>query len=118
MNISDKTCLQNSIQRHLQTLDASLDLLPIETSLIAYELILMVMLHFSLEKDLPLKIIFANKNFTEMGARYHLTRLIKNGWLKSERSSDDLRVKVTKPTSKLISTFEIFLKRSSLQLSE
>ena len=115
MNMGSKSCLENSIQRHLQTLDASLEYLPIDTSLIAYELILMVMLHYSLQTSLPLKIIFANKNYTEMGARYHLTRLIKNGWMKSEQSPDDLRVKVIKPTIKLVVAFDVFLKKSSLK---
>lgn len=117
MNMGSKTCIQNSIELHLQTLDASLEYLPIDTSLIAYELILLVMLHFSRGTSLPLKVIFANKNFTEMGARYHLTRLIKNEWMKSEQSPNDLRVKVIKPMPKLILAFEVFLKKSTLKLS-
>ena len=98
------------IQKLQSTLDAAFSLLPIETSIIAYEIILITMRHYFMEEELSLKIIFSNKNFTEMGARYHLNRLIKNDWIISEKSEQDLRVRIIKPTDKLIEVFDRFQK--------
>lgn len=93
----------------IRVLNSKYKFLPIETSLIAYEIILITMNFYLEEKELTLKIIFTNKKYTEMGARYHLNRLIKNGWLSSEKSEHDLRVKVIKPTEKLQKQFIKFL---------
>lgn len=104
--------LHNKTTKLVEILESKYNFLPIETSLIAYEIILITMSYHFEEKELTLKVLFSNKNFTEMGARYHLNRLIKNGWLSSEKSENDLRVKVIQPTEKLKKEFIKFLDAS------
>ena len=104
----------NNVTGLLKVLNSAFEHLPIETSLIAYEVILITMKFHVENEELPLKIIFLNKNFTEMGARYHLNRLIKNGWLVSERSQSDLRARVISPTKKLICAYNKFDKFSAV----
>lgn len=105
---------KNNVLRLIKVLNSAFDHLPIETSLIAYEVILIAMKFHVENEELPLKVIFSNKNFTEMGARYHLNRLIKNGWLDSERSQSDLRVRIIRPTKKLICAYNEFEKFSAV----
>lgn len=104
----------NNALRLLRVINSAYDHLPIENSLIAYEVILIAMKFHVEKEELPLKVIFSNKNFTEMGARYHLNRLIKNSWLDSERSQSDLRVRVISPTKKLICAYNKFEKFSAV----
>ena len=98
------------ISQLLKELHGSHENLPIQGSTIAYEIILIVMFFYANEEKLSLKILFANGNFTEMGARYHLNRLIKDGWLDIKQSDSDLRVKLVHPTTKLIQQYERFHK--------
>ena len=93
-------------------LNTTVDLLPIENSLIAFEIILETMSYHYRDDELSLKVIFSSKKFTEMGARFHLNRLVKNEWIISEKSIHDLRVKTIRPTEKLIKIFDQFLKTS------
>jgi len=98
----------DEIKQLLKELHGSFQYLPIESSTIAYEIILISMLFYSNREELSLKTLFANGNFTEMGARYHLNRLVKDQWLGITQSDGDLRVKFVNPTSKLIQSYEQF----------
>jgi hypothetical protein len=102
---------RNTVEQLIHTLNLSFELLPTDSSTIAYEIILICMQHHNEGKELPLKVIFLNKNFTEMGARSHLSRLEKSNWIEIVRSTQDLRVKVLKPTIRLINAFESFLRK-------
>lgn len=96
------------INQLLKELHGSFEYLPIESSTIAYEIILISMLFFSNKEELSLKTLFANGNFTEMGARYHLNRLVRDQWLEVRQSDNDLRVKFVYPTIGLIQRYEQF----------
>lgn len=102
---------RNHVDQLLSLLAATYELLPIDSSLIAYEIILISMKYHSDGKELPLKVIFSNKNFTEMGARSHMSRLERGGWIRVIKSNYDLRVKVVQPTPRLIGVCEQFLKK-------
>lgn len=96
----------SEIEKLLFELNGAFEHLPIENSPIAYEIVLTSMKYFCEKSELTLKVLFSNKNFTEMGARYHLDRLVKNGWLSISKSERDLRVKVVTPTQKLITSYQ------------
>lgn len=102
---------RNNIDQLLHLLNVTFEVLPIASSAIAYEIILIAMKYHNDGNELPLKVIFSNKNFTEMGARSHLNRLEKSGWLDIVKSNQDLRVKVIKPTPKLVHVYQDFLSR-------
>jgi DNA-binding MarR family transcriptional regulator len=95
------------INQLLHELHGSLAHLPIQNS-IAYEIILIAMLFHLRNEELSLKSLFTNVKSTEMGARYHLNRLTKDGWLDLKQSENDLRVKFVYPTAKLIQHYELF----------
>jgi DNA-binding MarR family transcriptional regulator len=80
--------------------------LPINNSLIPLLILNQAMNHHLSNKDLPLKNLYAAIRSSELGARNHLSRLEKNSWLAIEKSSTDTRVKLIKPTKKLLDTYE------------
>ena len=80
--------------------------LPINNSLIPLLILNQTMTHFISEKDLSLKNLYTSINSSELGARNHVTRLEKNSWVAIEKSSADTRVKLIKPTKKLLDTYE------------
>jgi hypothetical protein len=95
------------INQLLLELRGSLAHLPIQNS-IAYEIILISMMFYINCKELSLKNLFTNIKASEMGARYHVNRLIKEGWLDIKQSENDHRVKFIYPTIKLIQQYELF----------
>lgn len=101
--------MKSTTQKLLHVLSTSNEVLPIDSSPIAYEIILMCMSYYYDEKELPLKVIFLSKHFTEMGARSHVSRLVKGNWIEVIKSDQDLRIKIIKPTPKLINIFAKFV---------
>lgn len=100
------TMISSQIDKLITELNSAFEYLPIENSTIAYEIILVTMKFYVDQKELSLKQLFFNNNFTEMGARYHLDRLVKNDWLILDKSENDRRVKIVKPTQNLVNSFK------------
>ena len=79
--------------------------LPIGHSLIPLDILLTVLKGNENGDDLKIKELFANLPYSDMGIRYHLRTLIKNGWLSLHNGDKDTRVKRIKATDKLIERF-------------
>lgn len=80
--------------------------LPVNNSLIPLLILNETMAHHLQDKDLPLKNLYTVIRSSELGARNHLSRLEKNSWLAIEKSKIDTRVKLIKPTKKLLDTYQ------------
>jgi hypothetical protein len=67
--------------------------LPIGSSFIPYD-ILLVLFQSSIEgSPISIKVLFANLNHSESGIRYHFDRLIRMGWIELCSCEKDKRVK-------------------------
>ena len=67
--------------------------LPIDESLLAMEIFLLISHHSIIGKPLTLKILFLSINSSESGIRKNLSKLISNGWVKFDIVEKDRRVK-------------------------
>ena len=80
--------------------------LPINNSLIPLLILNQTMSHHLSEQELSLKKLYTTLGTSELGARNHITKLAQQNWLIIEKSTEDTRVKLVRPTQKLIDTFE------------
>lgn len=70
-------------------------------SLIPYD-ILVEVIQFELEhKELSLKELFCRLPYSEMGIRYHIQKLTIEGWIETNGSNADKRVKNIRPKEML-----------------
>jgi hypothetical protein len=76
--------------------------LPIDNSLIPFDLIFKVGLAHASDENLSVKSLFADLPHSAMGMRYHLNRLLDNGWIEMLPSPSDRRSKIVRPTEKLL----------------
>lgn len=79
--------------------------LPVSHSLIPYQILLVVMYHYSKNEELSVKKLFNSGAFSEMGNRYHFRKLVENKWIYLKDNPSDLRLKQTLPSEKLILAF-------------
>jgi DNA-binding MarR family transcriptional regulator len=80
--------------------------LPLEGSLVAYELLLSLYSNHVKRQQATIKELFAGIPYSDMGIRYHLTKLVDNGWVELQASTKDRRTKTCVPTVKLIEAWE------------
>lgn len=73
--------------------------LPLGGSLVAYELLLNLYLHHSRGEQVTIKALFAGIPYSDMGIRYHLRKLISDGWLELQTAQHDKRTRVCVPTT-------------------
>jgi len=76
--------------------------LPIENSLIAYDLILLLSIHNYSKGHITVKQLFKSLPHSTTAIRYHYTRFINDGWIEAYSNSQDKRVKFVRPTQKFI----------------
>ena len=76
--------------------------LPLGGSIIAYELMLKLYFSHLQNKPITIKALFSSIPYSDMGIRYHLNKLVENGWIQLEFSEVDRRTKICMPTEKLI----------------
>ena len=81
--------------------------LPIGHSFIPYDILVAVVEHFTNNKELTVKALFASLPYSDMGLRYHFRKLVQNGWIELHAIDGDARVKQIKPTEKLTKHFEM-----------
>ena len=55
---------------------------------------------------LTVKRLFATLPYSSTGVRYHFERLLNDGWLELDDGINDKRIKIVKPSPKLIDTFQ------------
>lgn len=72
--------------------------LPLGGSLVAYELLLNLYLHHSRGEEVTIKALFASIPYSDMGIRYHLRKLINEGWLELKTAQHDKRTRICVPT--------------------
>ena len=83
-----------------QTSDISATHLPLGGSLIAYKLLLNLYLS-QLRGEAPtVKSLFASIPYSDMGIRYHVRKLLEDGWMELRPSNADKRTKICVPTAK------------------
>ncbi len=81
--------------------------LPIGNSLLPLDILVVVMMGFSDSEALTVKRLFATVPYSNTGLRYHLERLLNDGWLEFDTGITDKRIKIVRPSPKLIDTFEL-----------
>jgi len=78
--------------------------LPIENSLIAYDLILVLAINNYAKNDISIKELFASVPHSYTAVRGHYLRFVKDGWVEHYLDSSDRRIKYVRPTPKLVKT--------------
>ncbi|MBU3542488.1 hypothetical protein ICE94_04300 [Polynucleobacter sp. MWH-Loch1C5] len=76
--------------------------LPIGHSYIPQDIIFKVLDSYFENKEISVKILFAELPYSVMGTRHHFDRLIKSNWIELRKSDKDARVKIVLPSSKLL----------------
>jgi len=72
--------------------------LPLGGSLVAYELLLNLYIHHTRGEQVTIKVLFAGIPYSDMGIRYHLRKLIDDGWLELKMAPHDKRTRICVPT--------------------
>lgn len=81
-------------------------LFPIRNSSIVFDLILIVNHYNLINQNLTLKKIFLSLPYSENGIRKQIRHLVKFGWLDIYKSRIDGRIKLVKPSKKLIKSYK------------
>jgi hypothetical protein len=76
--------------------------LPIGHSYIPQDIIFKVLNGHFENREMSVKILFAELPYSIMGTRHHFDRLLKSEWIESRKSEKDARVKIVLPSSKLL----------------
>jgi hypothetical protein len=79
--------------------------LPISHSIIPYQILLVVMYYHIRNDELSVKQLFNSGAFSEMGNRYHFKKLIQSDWIILKEHPKDFRLKLIKPSEKLMMAF-------------
>lgn len=82
--------------------------LPIENSLIAYDLILLLSIHNYSKGHITVKQLFKSLPHSTTAIRYHYTRFINDGWIEVYSNLEDKRVKFVRPTQKFIEVINAY----------
>lgn len=82
-------------------------LLPIGHSFIPFDILVAVVRGNAEVEDLTVKALFTALPYSDMGIRYHFRTLIKNGWIELHNGDKDTRIRLVKPTEKLIKRFAL-----------
>jgi len=78
------------------------DNLPIENSLIAYDLILVLGINNYAKNDISIKELFNSVPHSYTAVRSHYLRFVNDGWIEHYLNETDKRIKYVRPTPKLI----------------
>ena len=82
--------------------------LPIENSLIAYDLILLLSIHNYSNGHITVKQLFASMPHSATATRLHYQRFIDDGWIENYADTKDGRIKYVRPTGKFIQTVNAY----------
>lgn len=94
-----------------QTSDISTTYLPLGGSLIAYKLLLNLYLSQLRGEEPTVKSLFASIPYSDMGIRYHVRKLLDDGWMELKPSSADKRTKICVPTSKFDAAWAVVMEQ-------
>ena len=85
-----------------------IDNLPIENSLIAYDLILLLSIHNYSQGQITVKQLFASVPYSYTAVRSHYLRLLEDGWIELHPDHKDKRIKYVRPTQKLVKMMNLY----------
>jgi DNA-binding MarR family transcriptional regulator len=96
--------------------------LPIENSIVAYDLILLLSIHSYSNSKITVKHLFTSLPHSPTAVRYHYQRLLDDGWIEHSLEPNDKRIKYVRSTTKFIkiinahtkATKEIIIKSAQL----
>ena len=80
--------------------------LPIENSLIAYDIILLLSIHNYANGHITVKQLFASLPHSHTAIRGHYQRFVNDGWIEHYFDSKDKRIKYIRPTKRF---FEVIM---------
>lgn len=85
--------------------------LPVDESIITYDLILLVLAgHFN-DKHVQMKSVVCMLPHSKTGVRYSCKRLVEDGWIEKAANGSDARVRLLVPTDKLLNCCSSFVDR-------
>ena len=82
--------------------------LPIENSLIAYDLLLLLSIHNYSNGHITVKQLFASLPYSYTAVRVHYQRYVDDGWIEHYPDPLDKRIKYVRPTQKFIQTINLY----------
>jgi len=82
--------------------------LPIENSLIAYDLILLLSIHNYSNGRITVKHLFASLPHSSTAVRSHYKRFIDDGWIEHYPDPLDQRIKFVQPTDKFVQVINAY----------
>ena len=82
--------------------------LPIESSLIAYDLILLLSIHNYSNGHITVKQLFASMPHSASAIRFHYQRFIAYGWIENYTDPKDKRIKYVRPTVEFIQAINAY----------
>lgn len=88
--------------------------LPIENSLIAYDLILLLSTHDYANSHITVKQLFSSLPHSATAVRSHYLRFVNDGWIEHYPAPKDKRIKYIKPTAKFIEIINAFTEVTSV----
>jgi len=100
------------------TSDISTTHLPLGGSIIAYKLLLNLYLSRLSGEAPTVKALFASIPYSDMGIRYHLRKLLDEGWIQLKPSPIDKRTKICVPTDKFDQAWALVNKQIGEELGD
>lgn len=82
--------------------------LPIENSLIAYDLLLLLSIHNYSNGHITVKHLFASLPYSYTAVRVHYQRYLNEGWIEHYPDTKDKRIKYIRPTSKFVEMINLY----------
>lgn len=82
--------------------------LPIENSLIAYDLLLLLAIHNYSNGHITVKQLFASLPYSYTAVRVHYQRYLDEGWIEHYTDPSDKRIKYLRPTQKFIEMINLY----------
>ena len=89
------------------------DNLPIENSLIAYDLILVLAINNYAKNNISIKELFASVPHSYTAVRGHYLRFVNDGWVEHYLDESDERIKYVRPTARLVKTMNEYAKNKN-----
>ena len=103
----------NFIQRMLALRNCSKNHLPINDSIIAYDLILFIANCYYENQPITVKELFNTQPYSYTAVRQHYKRLLDNQYITQKSHENDKRIKYILPTDKLINAVNNYSKNAS-----
>ncbi len=83
--------------------------LPIRNSLIAWDILVEVLLSYSQNRPLQVKVLLNELSHSRTGIDYHYRWLIEEGWIESVPCQKDRRVRYACPTERLLESLHVMM---------